>query len=100
MAVCNYDGRKATSMLGAEADIVVRHDTYNGKEYAVVAFVNPIAKLVVKEQLDQAEETALLQALGDLAHQIASTPYDPETGEVLEPKEDSADDDKTTFWPR
>ena len=31
MAVCNYDGRElAGSMLGAEADIVVRHDMCEG----------------------------------------------------------------------
>jgi hypothetical protein len=96
MRVAGYDGRKLNSMLGAEADIVVRHEEYKGKTYARVAFVNPLPRLAIKEDLAQEEQAALLGAINQL---VSSVPFDPETGELLERHDGSPEADDKPFWP-
>jgi hypothetical protein len=96
MRVAGYDGRKLTSMLGVEAEIVVRHEQYKGKLYARVAFVNPITRLAIKEDLPQEEQDALLGAIHQL---VANVRIDPETGELLERHDESPEAEDKPFWP-
>jgi hypothetical protein len=54
------------------------------------------SKASIKEPLTDDEQTALLDAINQL---VAKVPFDPETGELLERNDESAEADDQAFWP-
>jgi hypothetical protein len=92
MQICGYDGRSLRSMLGNEVEIVLRHEEFNGKLYARVAYVNRVPTLALKETLFDVEKQEVLNRL-NLLLQDLPLPGHSIDGEVPtgDPK-DGADD--------
>ena len=96
MHICGYDGRSLRSMLDKEVDIVLRHEEFNAKTYARVAYVNRVVTLALKETLFDEEKQEVLNRL-NLLLQDLPLPAHSVDGEVPEADPKDGEDDALPF---
>jgi len=67
MKACGWDGKSISTMCGKEVEIVVRHETYENRTRARVAFVNETRDLNTKERMHDDEKAEVQSKLASFA---------------------------------
>jgi hypothetical protein len=70
MKSCGWDGRTLGAMTRNEVEIVVRHEVYEGKTRARVAFVNEVRGLSMKQRLADGDKADLQAKLAGFAKEL------------------------------
>jgi hypothetical protein len=70
MKTCGWDGRSVDTMRRNEVEIVVRHEIYEGRRRARVAFVNEVRGLTMKQPMTEQEKTDLQAKLAAFARDL------------------------------
>jgi hypothetical protein len=70
MKTCGWDGRSIGTMTRNEVEIVVRHEVYENKKRARIAFVNEVRGLTMKQRLGDDDKADLQARLAAFARDL------------------------------
>lgn len=70
MKTCGWDGRSVDTMRRNEVEIVVRHEVYEGRRRARIAFVNEVRGLSMKQPMSEQEKADLQSKLAAFARDL------------------------------
>jgi hypothetical protein len=79
LAACGYDGAHDESVRGRKAKLVIRHEEYEGRTRARVAFINDVDRMSGAKPMSAVEKAAAKEAIRGLVLSAKSAVRVPDT---------------------